>query len=85
MKKLLIILSAFCIVSTALTGCAMNKKDTDTTNDQTLTPTTSMSEKVSEELTDASEKVSEALTDASEKVSEELTDASENMTDNTNN
>ena len=83
MKKLLVLISSVLILSAAFTGCAMDKKGENTTNDQTLTPTSSMSEKVSEELTDASEKISEGLTDASEKLSEALTDASDNMTEDT--
>ena len=73
MKKLLVLISSVLILSAAFTGCAMDKKGESTTSDQTLTPTSSMSEKVSEELTDASEKVSEALTDASEKMADDNT------------
>lgn len=73
MKKFLLIVCSLAIISAALTSCAMDKKDTTTTNDQTLTPTTDMSQKVSEELTDMSEDVSEALTDASEKIADNTT------------
>ena len=74
MKKLFVIICTLLILASAMTGCAMNDKNTSTTSDQTLTPTSSMSEKVSEDLTDASEKISEGLTDASERISEDMTD-----------
>ncbi|MBQ6381787.1 MAG: hypothetical protein IJJ41_09370 [Clostridia bacterium] len=82
MKKLLVMLCAVAVIFAAFTGCSAGNKDTSTTSDQTLTPTTDMSQKVSEEMTDISEKVSEEVTDASEKASEAASDISENMNDN---
>lgn len=73
MKKLLIMLCSLAIISAAFTGCAADRNDTTTTNDQTLTPTTNMSEKVSEEITDMSEDVSDALTDASDNMANDTT------------
>ena len=74
MKKFLILLCSLAIIGAAFTGCAADKKDTTTTDDQTLTPTTDMSQEVSEEVTDMSEKVSEAVTDISEDISEDMSD-----------
>lgn len=78
MKKALIILTSLVIIGSAFTACSADKKD-NSPEDTTLTPTTSLSEKVSEEMTDVSEDVSKAVTDASEDVSEAVTDVSDAM------
>lgn len=80
MKKIAILLSALFIIGTVFTGCASDKNKTTTTGDQTLTPTTDMSQKVSEKLTDMSETVSEALTDASEKMKADDTEKKDETT-----
>ncbi len=80
MKKALILLCSIAVIAAAFTGCASDKKDATTTNDQTLTPTSSMSEKVSEKMTEMSEDVSEALTDASEDMKNDDTTKKEDTT-----